>query len=112
MFYTVGPLLVMFCIYRVASVSQLKCMRFFAHQHIWHFIPIGSFYNYDDLFRRSYYCGQYLGACTSCLLQVNFTIHYVELLEYLLRDDVIIDAVISFGVGIIGFYPLPGTPQE
>jgi hypothetical protein len=107
-------------IYRVENVAQLKVMRFFvgvfeAPAYLAYQFLFGSFYKYDEIVRRSmiYYIGQYLGICTSGLLQGKLysSFHMKNGLEGW-RWMMIFDAVISFSVGIIGFYVLPGTPEN
>lgn len=106
--------------YKSTSVAHLQAMRFFigvfeapgylAYQYLF-----GSWYKVDEMVRRSmfYYIGQYLGVLTSGLLQASIykTLNGVNGLEGW-RWMFIIDAIISFAVGIIGFYVLPGTPAH
>lgn len=107
-------------IYKVENVGQLKVMRFFvgvfeAPAYLAYQFLFGSFYKYDEIVRRSmiYYIGQYLGICTSGLLQGKLfsSFHMKNGLEGW-RWMMIFDAVISFAVGLIGFYVLPGTPKD
>lgn len=107
-------------IYRVHNVPQLKVMRFFvgvfeAPAYLAYQFLFGSFYKYDEIVRRSmiYYIGQYLGICTSGLLQGKLysSFHMKNGLEGW-RWMMIFDTVISFAVGLIGFYVLPGTPKD
>lgn len=107
-------------IYRANNTSHLQAMRFFvgvfeapgylAYQYLF-----GSWYKVDEITRRSmiYYIGQYLGVLTSGLLQASIynTLNLVNGLEGW-RWMFIIDAIVSFAVGIIGFYCIPGTPQD
>lgn len=107
-------------IYKANSVPHLEAMRFFvgifeapcylAYQYLF-----GSWYKVDEITRRSmiYYIGQYLGVLTSGLLQASIynSLNMVNGLEGW-RWMFIIDAIISFVVGIIGFYVIPGTPQK
>lgn len=107
-------------IYKTNTVPHLQAMRFFvgifeapgylAYQYLF-----GSWYKVDEITRRSmiYYIGQYLGVLTSGLLQAAIynSLNMVNGLEGW-RWMFIIDAIISFAVGIIGFYSIPGTPQQ
>lgn len=106
--------------YKATNVSHLQAMRFFvgafeapgylAYQYLF-----GSWYKVDEMTRRSmvYYIGQYLGVLTSGLLQGSIydSLNMVNGLEGW-RWMFIIDAIISFAVGIIGFYSIPGTPDS
>lgn len=106
--------------YKSNSVSHLQAMRFFigvfeapgylAYQYLF-----GSWYKVDEMVRRSmfYYIGQYLGVLTSGLLQgaIYNSLNMVNGLEGW-RWMFIIDAIISVVVGFIGFYSLPGTPDQ
>ena len=106
--------------YKATNVPHLQAMRFFvgvfeapgylAYQYLF-----GSWYKVDEITRRSmvYYIGQYLGVLTSGLLQASIynSLNMVNGLEGW-RWMFIIDAIISFAVGIIGFYAIPGTPKQ
>lgn len=107
-------------VYKANNTSHLQAMRFFigvfeapcylAYQYLF-----GSWYKVDEITRRSmiYYIGQYLGVLTSGLLQAAIynSLNMVNGLEGW-RWMFIIDAIISFAVGTIGFYVIPGTPQK
>ena len=109
-------------LYRVENVATLKVLRFF----------IGSFEScayiaYHALFaswfkgstaeitRRAgfYYLGQYLGILTSGLLSgaIMRTMGGIGGLEPW-QWIFIMDGIISVIVGILGFYMIPGTPQD
>ncbi|CCH45469.1 putative transporter SEO1 [Wickerhamomyces ciferrii] len=106
--------------YRVETVAQIKVMRFFvglfeSGAYVSGQFLFASFYTSDEIVRRStiFYIGQYLGVATSGLLQGKLfsSFHMIHGLEGW-RWMFIFDAVISFAVGIIGFYSLPGTPEH
>ncbi|KAK6453619.1 putative permease [Scheffersomyces xylosifermentans] len=110
------------CLYKVENVQGLKALRFF----------IGSFEScayiaYHSLFaswfkgstseisRRAgfYYLGQFLGILTSGLLSgaIERTMGGIgghEAWQWIF----IMDGIISVIVGVLGFYMIPGTPQD
>lgn len=109
------------CTYRVTSVAGLKAIRFFvsaceggvylAFQYLF-----GTFiFEPDQIARRSmvYYFGQYLGVLTSGLLAgaIERSLSGVNGLAAW-QWIFIIDGIISVVVGVLGFYMLPGTPND
>ncbi|KAH3666670.1 hypothetical protein WICMUC_005487 [Wickerhamomyces mucosus] len=107
-------------LYKANSVSQVKALRFFvglceSPAYLAYQFLFGSFFKFDEITRRStfYYIGQYLGVATSGLLQgkIYSSLNGVNGLAGW-RWFFIIDSCISFFVGIIGFYILPGTPEK
>lgn len=106
--------------YKADSLPHLEAMRFFvgifeAPSYLAYQYLFGCWYTVDEITRRSmiYYIGQYLGILTSGLLQAAIynSLNMVNGLEGW-RWMFIIDAIISFAVGVIGFYAIPGTPED
>lgn len=104
----------------VNSVSHLKAIRFFigafeAPSYLAYQYLFGSFYKHDEMVRRSafYYLGQYIGILSAGGIQsaVYESLNGRNGLSGW-RWNFIIDAIISIVVGIIGFYSLPGDPQN
>ncbi|KAI0464170.1 hypothetical protein LJB42_001773 [Komagataella kurtzmanii] len=107
-------------IYRVENVTQLKALRFFigvfeAPSYLAYQYLFGSWYTVDEISRRSmvYYLGQYLGLLTSGLLSGAIVdnldgLNGLEAWKWIF----IIDGVVSIAVGLIGFYMIPGTPEN
>ncbi|ODV81678.1 putative permease [Suhomyces tanzawaensis NRRL Y-17324] len=110
------------CLYRVTSVGQLKVLRFFigafeAPSYIAYHALFASWFkgSTGEITRRAgfYYFGQYLGILTSGLLSGAIERHMGgknghEAWQWIF----IMDGIISVIVGIIGFYMIPGTPQD
>ncbi|KAI0465237.1 hypothetical protein LJB42_000462 [Komagataella kurtzmanii] len=106
--------------YRVENVTQLKIMRFFigafeAPAFIGFTYLMGSWYTVDEVARRQtvMYLGQFLGLLTSGLLSGAI----VEGMDGKSGLDswrwiFIVDGLISLAVGVIGFYMIPGTPDN
>lgn len=102
------------------STSAIKALRFFvgffegpsylAFQYLF-----GCFYKHDEVVRRSafYYFGQYIGILSAGGIQ---SVVYKNLNGRNgmagWRWNFIFDFIISIIVGIIGFYCLPGDPQN
>ncbi|OBA21591.1 MFS general substrate transporter [Metschnikowia bicuspidata var. bicuspidata NRRL YB-4993] len=106
---------------KVTSLTQLKVIRFFvgvfeAPLYLSFMYLIGTF-TFDPamLARRTmiFYFGQYLGILTSGLISGAIVRNFdgVGGLDAW-RWIFIIDGILSVGVGILGFYMLPGTPTD
>uniref|UniRef100_A0A060SWU6 ARAD1A08228p n=1 Tax=Blastobotrys adeninivorans TaxID=409370 RepID=A0A060SWU6_BLAAD len=107
-------------IFKVNNVSQLKALRFFVGVFESAFYPaihylLGAWYKPNEYGRRGgvYYFGQMLGVLTSGLLQ-SAAFDNLNGVNGLAgwRWMFIISAIITFPVGIIGFWALPGTPDK
>lgn len=107
--------------YKVHTLSQLKVIRFFvgafeAPSYLAYQYLFGAFISNPAMIaRRSmfYYFGQYLGILTSGLLSGAIMRSFqnrggIEAWRWIF----VFDGVISFIVGFIGFYMLPGTPTD
>lgn len=107
--------------YKVHTLGQLKAIRFFvgafeAPSYLAYQFLFGTFISNPAMIaRRSmfYYFGQYLGILTSGLLSGAIMRSFTD------RDGIeawrwifIFDGIISFIVGFLGFYMLPGTPSD
>lgn len=108
------------CLYRSGNVQGLKAIRFFigafeAPSYLAYQYLFGSWYKVDEIARRSmvYYLGQYLGLLTSGLLSgaIEDSLNGRNGLEAW-QWIFIVDGIISLAVGFIGFYVLPGTPND
>lgn len=104
----------------VNSVPHLKAIRFFigafeAPSYLAYQYLFGCFYKHDEMVRRSafYYFGQYIGILSAGGIQsaVYATLDGKNGLSGW-RWNFIIDAIVSVVVGIIGFYSLPGDPNN
>ncbi|AGO13006.1 AaceriAFL158Cp [[Ashbya] aceris (nom. inval.)] len=104
----------------VNNVSQLKAIRFLigvfeAPAYLSYQYLFGCFYKHDEIVRRSafYYLGQYAGILSSGGIQsaVSATMDGRNGLSGW-RWSFIIDAIISIIVGVLGFYMLPGDPNN
>ncbi|CCC70078.1 hypothetical protein NCAS_0D04970 [Naumovozyma castellii] len=104
----------------VNSVPHLKAIRFFiggfeAPSYLAYQYLFGCFYKHDEMVRRSafYYLGQYVGILSSGGIQsaVYSNLDGRNGLSGW-RWSFIIDAIISVFVGILGFYVLPGDPDN
>ncbi|KAK6201501.1 putative permease [Scheffersomyces amazonensis] len=110
------------CLYRVTNVQGLKALRFFiggfeATSYIAYHSLFASWFkgSTGEVSRRAgfYYLGQYLGVLTSGLLSGAIErnmggINGLDAWQWIF----IIDGIISVIVGILGFYMIPGTPQD
>lgn len=104
----------------VKTLGGIKALRFFigvfeAPSYLAYQYLFGCFYKHDEMVRRSafYYFGQYIGTLSSGGIQsaVFSSLGGRNGLAGW-RWNFIIDAVISVIVGIIGFYALPGDPDN
>ncbi|KAK6465828.1 putative permease [Scheffersomyces coipomensis] len=109
-------------LYRVKNVPSLKALRFFiggfeATSYIAYHSLFASWFKggTGEVSRRAgfYYLGQYLGILTSGLLSGAIERHMggingLEAWQWIF----IIDGIISVVVGVLGFYMLPGTPED
>ncbi|SCU91925.1 LADA_0F13036g1_1 [Lachancea dasiensis] len=105
---------------KVDSVPHLKAIRFFigafeAPAYLAYQYLFGSFYKHDEMVRRSafYYLGQYAGILSAGGIQsaVYSAFNGKRGLSGW-RWNFIIDGLISFVVGVIGVYALPGDPYN
>ncbi|KAI5948645.1 hypothetical protein KGF57_005390 [Candida theae] len=110
------------CTSQVVNVPGLKAIRFFigafeAPSYIAYHALFASWFkgSTGEVTRRAgfYYIGQYLGILTSGLLSgaIVRTLGGVggyEAWQWIF----IVDGIISFAVGIIGIYMIPGTPED
>lgn len=110
------------CLCLVKTVPALKAIRFFigafeAPSYIAYHALFASWFrgSTGEISRRAgfYYLGQYLGILTSGLLSGSIERSLGgknghEPWQWIF----IIDGIISIAVGIIGFYMIPGTPQD
>lgn len=109
-------------LYRVTSVGQLKVLRFFIGA-----FEAPSYLAYHSLFaswfksgtaevsRRAgfYYLGQFLGILTSGLLSGAIERQMGGVNGHAAWQWIfIIDGIISVAVGVLGFYMIPGTPED
>ncbi|AQZ13199.1 (ZYRO0E08228g) [Zygosaccharomyces parabailii] len=104
----------------VKTTGGIKALRFFvgafeAPSYLAYQYLFGCFYKHDEMVRRSafYYFGQYIGTLSSGGIQsaVYASLNGRNGLAGW-RWNFIIDAIISVGVGLIGFYSLPGDPYN
>ncbi|QLQ81227.1 hypothetical protein HG537_0E05830 [Torulaspora globosa] len=104
----------------VKTLGGIKALRFFigafeAPTYLAYQYLFGCFYKHDEMIRRSafYYFGQYIGTLSSGGIQsaVYTSLGGRNGLAGW-RWNFIIDAIISAIVGIIGFYALPGDPDN
>lgn len=107
-------------IFKAKNTSQLQVFRFFVGAFESAFYPtinyiLGSWYTPSEYARRAgiFYWGQMLGVLTAGLLQAAAfkNLHLVNGLEGW-RWMFIIDAIITFPIGIIGIWALPGIPAK
>lgn len=110
------------CLFRVTSLGQLKVLRFFigafeAPSYLAYHALFASWFKAGtgEVARRAgfYYLGQYLGILTSGLLSgaIQRTMGGVgghQPWQWIF----IMDGIISLIVGFIGFYMIPGTPED
>lgn len=106
--------------YRANSVGYVMGMRFMVGTFESSFYPaihylFGAWYKPSEYGRRGgiYYFGQMLGVLTSGMLQ-SASFENLDGVNGLAgwRWMFIISAIITFPVGIIGFWSLPGTPNK
>ncbi|QLL33667.1 hypothetical protein HG536_0E05780 [Torulaspora globosa] len=104
----------------VKTLGGIKTLRFFigafeAPTYLAYQYLFGCFYKHDEMIRRSafYYFGQYIGTLSSGGIQsaVYTSLGGRNGLAGW-RWNFIIDAIISAIVGVIGFYALPGDPDN
>ncbi|KAI5906516.1 transporter SEO1 [Candida parapsilosis] len=107
---------------KVTNVPGLKAIRFFigafeAPSYIAYHALFASWFrgSTGEVTRRAgfYYIGQYLGVLTSDLLSGAIVrnlngVNGYEAWQWIF----IIDGIISFAVGLIGIYMIPGTPED
>ncbi|EGW35426.1 putative permease [Spathaspora passalidarum NRRL Y-27907] len=110
------------CLYRVENVATLKALRFLigafeAPSYLAYHALFASWFKGStaEISRRAgfYYLGQYLGVLTSGLLSGAIArtmggVHGLQSWQWIF----IIDGIISVVVGFIGFYMIPGTPED
>ncbi|KAL6942274.1 hypothetical protein ACO0QE_003443 [Hanseniaspora vineae] len=86
-------------------VGAAEAPAYFAYQYLF-----GSFYQSTELVRRStfYYFGQYIGVLSSGALQGALYKYGTATFEGW-RVAFLVDAMISLGVGFLGFYMIPGN---
>ncbi|KAL7663504.1 Major facilitator superfamily (MFS) profile domain-containing protein [[Candida] zeylanoides] len=112
--------IVTICVSQVNTVPQLKALRFiigclespsyFSYQFLF-----GSWYKSYECSRRSmiFYFGQYLGLLTSSLLSGSIVEHIKDaggMASW--RWIFLVDGLVSIGVGLVGYYAIPGTPKD
>ncbi|KAL2673927.1 hypothetical protein Neosp_012372 [[Neocosmospora] mangrovei] len=106
--------------YRVTSFAELAAYRFLVGWFEAAFFPVmhylfGSWYRGDEIGRRGgvFYVGLSLGTLTAGLIQAGASsrLDGVRGLEGW-RWMYIICAVITIPIGILGFFVLPGTPDQ
>ncbi|ODV77175.1 MFS general substrate transporter [Suhomyces tanzawaensis NRRL Y-17324] len=108
--------------YRVTDVKQLKVIRFFiggfeSSLYIAYHALFASWFKNStgEIVRRAgfFYFGQFLGILTSGLLSgaIERNLKGVDGHEAW-QWIFIIDGIISAVVGVLGFYMIPGTPQD
>lgn len=110
------------CLYRVTSVKQLKVLRFFigafeAPSYLAYHALFASWFKSStgEVSRRAgfYYLGQFLGILTSGLLSGAIERNMGGINGHAAWQWIfIMDGVISVIVGFIGFYMIPGTPED
>ena len=110
------------CLYRSGNVHGLKALRFFigafeAPAYLAYHALFASWFKAStgEIARRAgfYYLGQYLGVLTSGLLSGAIVRHLDGAAGHAAWQWIfIIDGIISVVIGIIGFYMIPGTPQD
>ncbi|KAF5094063.1 hypothetical protein D0Z00_003716 [Geotrichum galactomycetum] len=107
-------------IYKAKNTGQLQGFRFMVGVFESAFYPtinylLGSWYTPTEFARRGgiFYWGQMLGVLTAGLLQAATfkNLHNVGGLEGW-RWMFIIDAIITFPIGLIGIWSLPGVPTK
>ncbi|CAK9437034.1 uncharacterized protein LODBEIA_P14940 [Lodderomyces beijingensis] len=110
------------CLSQVTNVAELKALRFLvgafeAPSYIAYHALFASWFrgSTGEISRRAgfYYLGQYLGILTSGLLSGAIERNLGgkaghEPWQWIF----IVDGIISIAVGIIGYYMIPGTPQD
>lgn len=119
-FFDIAWSIVTICLYKTTNVATLKALRFIIGAleaqayYSYHFL-LGSWFTADEISRRAmvFYFGQYLGVLTSGLLS-GAILRSLEGVSGLKAWQwiFIIDGLISIGVGLIGIYSIPGTPQN
>lgn len=110
------------CLYKSGNVHGLKTLRFFigafeAPSYLAYHALFASWFkgSTGEIARRAgfYYLGQYLGVLTSGLLSGAIVRHLDGVNGHAAWQWIfIIDGIISIVIGIIGFYMIPGTPQD
>lgn len=119
-FMDIGWGLFTLAIYKAKNTGQLQGFRFMVGVFESAFYPtinylLGSWYTPTEFARRGgiFYWGQMLGVLTAGLLQAAAfkNLHLVHGLEGW-RWMFIIDAIITFPVGLIGIWALPGVPTK
>ena len=110
------------CLYKSGNVAGLKAIRFFigafeAPSYLAYHALFASWYKSStgEVTRRAaaYYTGQYIGVLTSGLLSGSIERHLGgagghEAWQWIF----IMDGIISVVVGLIGYYMIPGTPED
>ncbi|RCK62590.1 putative transporter SEO1 [Candida viswanathii] len=110
------------CLYRSGSVAGLKAIRFFigaleAPAYLCYHALFSSWYKSStgEINRRAafFYLGQYLGVMTSGLLSGAIERNFEGVAGHAAWQWIfIMDGIISVAVGIIGYYMIPGTPED
>ncbi|CAI5756052.1 unnamed protein product [Candida verbasci] len=110
------------CLSQSKNVAGLKAMRFFvgafeAPSYIAYHALFASWFrgSTGEIARRAgfYYLGQYLGILTSGLLSGAIERGMRDIGGYEAWQWIfIMDGIVSVIVGIIGFYMIPGTPED
>ncbi|EMG48484.1 SEO1 Probable transporter SEO1 [Candida maltosa Xu316] len=109
-------------LFRAGNVGGLKALRFFvgafeAPSYLAYHALFASWYKAStgEVARRAafYYLGQYLGILTSGLLSGAIERHMGGINGHAAWQWIfIMDGIISVVVGFIGFYMIPGTPED
>ncbi|KAK7414854.1 MFS transporter (Seo1) [Neonectria punicea] len=106
--------------YRVTGFAELATYRFLVGWFEAAFFPavnyvLGAWYRGDELARRGgiFYIGLYLGTLTAGLIQAGASarldgVHGLEGWRWMY----IICAIITIPIGIVGYFVLPGTPEQ
>ncbi|KAF5104726.1 hypothetical protein DV453_005134 [Geotrichum candidum] len=119
-FMDIGWGLFTLAIYKSKSAAQLQGFRFMVGVFESAFYPtinylLGNWYTPTEYARRGgiFYWGQMLGILTAGLIQASAleNLHNVGGLEGW-RWMFIIDAIITFPIGLIGIWSLPGIPSK
>ncbi|RLV90431.1 putative transporter SEO1 [Spathaspora sp. JA1] len=110
------------CLYKSENVATLKALRFLigsfeAPAYLAYHSLFASWFkgSTSEISRRAgfYYLGQYLGVLTSGLLSGAIARNMGGIAGHEPWQWIfIIDGVISVIVGILGYYMIPGTPQD